>query len=173
MAEEIGILNELDFFVLEVSCKAIKKVNDTLNKKLFLSVNMSGKHFYHKNFTERIEEISKKTGFQTEDIHLEITERVMLGDNEQINKTFQQLKKLNINVHIDDFGTGYSSLSYLHRLPINALKIDYSFITRISFDKESLEIVKTIISLAANLGIETIAEGLESWDHVNIIKGLR
>jgi diguanylate cyclase (GGDEF)-like protein/PAS domain S-box-containing protein len=173
MAEEIGILNELDFFVLEVASKAIKKVNDTLNKKLFLSVNMSGKHFYHKNFTERIEEISKKTGFQTEDIHLEITERVMLGDNEQINKTFQQLKKLNIHVHIDDFGTGYSSLSYLHRLPINALKIDYSFITRISFDRESLEIVKTIISLAANLGIETIAEGLESWDHVNIIKGLK
>lgn len=172
VAEEIGILNELDFLVLESACNAIRTLNQSLNKNLFLSINMSGKHFYHENFTQRIHEIAKKTGFDTKNIHLEITERVMLGDNEQINKAFKNLKKLDISIHIDDFGTGYSSLSYLHRLPINALKIDYSFISRITFDRESLEIVKTIISLASNLGIETIAEGLESIEQVNIIKSL-
>jgi EAL domain-containing protein (putative c-di-GMP-specific phosphodiesterase class I) len=112
------------------------------------------------------------TGIAPRDLQLEITENIAMGNPETAASVFSKLKALGVRLSVDDFGTGYSSLSRLQQFPVDSLKIDRAFISRMDSDVESLQIVRIIIMLAQNLGMVTVAEGTETEEQVNELKGL-
>ena len=113
-----------------------------------------------------------KTGLDARSLKLEITESVVMESAEEATARIGQLRDMGVDLYMDDFGTGYSSLSYLHRLRVGTLKIDRSFINQMSARSENSEIVRTIVALAHNLHMEVIAEGVESEEQMNHLKGL-
>ncbi|MGD1703552.1 PAS domain S-box protein [Dapis sp. BLCC M229] len=139
---------------------------------LTISVNLSSKQLSQPNLAEEIEEILQQTNCQPHSLKLEITETVIMENVSLATQMLNKLKNQNIKLSIDDFGTGYSSLSYLHQFPINTLKIDRSFVSRLDSDTsgQGLKIVSAIIALAHNLGLEVIAEGIENQDQVQKLK---
>jgi len=137
-----------------------------------VNVNLSSKQF-SSNLADQVEQILVETGLEPHYLKLEITESLLMSHAESAIATLSQLKQLGIQLAIDDFGTGYSSLSYLHRLPIDTLKVDRSFIQRVDSDGEQLAIVRTIITLAWNLGMEVVAEGVETPKQLSQLRALR
>jgi len=137
-----------------------------------MSVNISGRQFAQSNLVSQVENILRETEVEPTTIKLEITESVTMGDAERANKVISELKELGIRISIDDFGTGYSSLSYLRRFPIDTLKIDRSFVSNLDSNSENREIVRTIIGLARNLGMDVVAEGTESLAEVRYLQSL-
>jgi EAL domain-containing protein (putative c-di-GMP-specific phosphodiesterase class I) len=133
-----------------------------LNSPLTISVNISGKQFAQPHLIQTIRQILWQTGLDAGSLKLEITESVLLNNADAAVALLHQLKALGIQLSIDDFGTGYSSLSYLHYLPIDTLKIDRSFVHNVDCDPEKIEIIRTIIALAWNLGMNVVAEGVET-----------
>jgi EAL domain-containing protein (putative c-di-GMP-specific phosphodiesterase class I) len=140
---------------------------------LTVSVNVSAKELAQPDFVEQVSQIVKQTGVKPSAIRLELTEGTAMQDAEHTRKVLLGLKQLEIRVSIDDFGTGYSSLSYLRRFPIDTLKIDRSFVNHIDGHEENRQIVKTIMLLAANLGMEVIAEGAETLQEIDHLKHLQ
>ena len=161
-------------WVLKEACTKIKIWQNQFpfEKPLTISVNISGKQFSHPHLIEQIYQIIKETELEANNLKLEITESTIMENAETARSMLFQLRDLNIQLQIDDFGTGYSSLSYLHRFPVNTLKIDRSFVSRIGSNDENLEIVKTIILLAKNLGMEVIAEGIETEEQLIQLRNL-
>lgn len=174
-AEDSGFILHIDNWMLREACSEIALWQSKLRLrfKFTLSLNISGRNFSQPNFIEKISEILEDTGLDPCCLKLEISERVMMENTNTVRAVIQQLRELKVQLQIDDFGTGYSSLSYLHSLPINALKIDSSFVSRLGSDDENTEIVKTIISLAYNLGIDVIAEGIETSLQFESLKKLK
>ena len=140
---------------------------------LYLSVNISSKLFQEPDLVEQISQILNETGLNPSSLVLEITETLVMQNSEAARNLLLQLRALSIRLAIDDFGTGYSSLSYLQKFPVHTLKIDQSFITRLQDEKESLEIVRAIVTLAHNLGLDVIAEGIEAGHHRALLKLLK
>jgi EAL domain-containing protein (putative c-di-GMP-specific phosphodiesterase class I) len=140
---------------------------------LYLSVNISSKLFQEPDLVEQISQILNETGLNPSSLVLEITETLVMQNSEAARNILLQLRALSIRLAIDDFGTGYSSLSYLQRFPVHTLKIDQSFISRLQDEKESLEIVRAIVTLAHNLGLDVIAEGIEAAHHRALLKLLK
>jgi len=132
------------------------------NAALFVSVNLSGKHFDQPNLVDQIQEILDNTGFDARRLKLEITETAVMENADAAISMLRSIKQLGIQISIDDFGTGYSSLSYLHRFPIDTLKIDRSFVNAIERGTENSEIVRTIVYLAKALNLNVVAEGIEN-----------
>ncbi len=124
-----------------------------------MAVNISAKQFAQADLVTQIGHILGETGLAPEDLRLELTESVTMRDEERTTRILSELRKLGVRLCIDDFGTGYSSLSYLRRFALDILKIDRSFVSDMLKNSESLEIVKTILSLGSNLGMKVIAEG--------------
>ena len=137
---------------------------------LTMAVNLSGKQFLQMDLVRLITHIVADTGIPPSSLKLEITESTIIEDTEAVIELLLQLKALGITIAIDDFGTGYSSLSYLHRLPIDALKIDRSFVNAMT--TEGSEIVRAIVGLAHNLGLDVIAEGVESAAQLQQLRAL-
>jgi len=119
-----------------------------------------------------IGETLKQTGLDPGRLQLEITETIAMGDPEKAASVFSELKALGVRLSVDDFGTGYSSLSRLQQFPVDSLKIDRAFISRMDSDRESRKIVEIIIMLAQNLGLVTVAEGTETEEQINELKAL-
>ena len=140
---------------------------------LYLSVNISSKLFQEPDLVEQISQILNETGLNPSSLVLEITETLVMQNSEAARSILLQLRALSIRLAIDDFGTGYSSLSYLQKFPVHTLKIDQSFISRLQNEKESLEIVRAIVTLAHNLGLDVIAEGIEAGHHRALLKLLK
>ena len=139
-----------------------EQVNRQLDEPIKINVNISSRQFQRQEIVSIIKNVLDETKFPAEQLVAEITESLLIDDS---GKTYRQLKELHdmgIEIAIDDFGTGYSSLSYLKKFPISKLKIDQSFIADIENDAESLALVKTIISLAENLKLQSVAEGVET-----------
>jgi EAL domain-containing protein (putative c-di-GMP-specific phosphodiesterase class I) len=113
-----------------------------------------------------------KSGLEPRFLKLEITESVVMENAEAATAMFKRLRALGVQLSIDDFGTGYSSLSYLHRFPLNYLKIDRSFVSRMTETSDNAEIVKTIVTLAHNLGMQAIAEGVETPDQCEKLRAI-
>lgn len=130
-----------------------------------MSVNVSGKQFSQPDLVDCIRDILRRTGLSPHNLKLEITETMIMQDPEHSIEKLNKMRKLGIRFSIDDFGTGYSSMSYLQRFPLESLKIDFSFIRDMHKRSESMEIVKLIIGLAHNLGLEVVAEGVECEKH--------
>jgi len=139
---------------------------------LVVSVNLSAKQFATPNLLEKIESILAETQIDPCHLKLEITESAIVENTEAAAKLLKQLKRKNIQLSIDDFGTGYSSLSYLHHFPLDTLKIDGSFIKLLSIESDKLEIVRAIINLAHNLGMDVVAEGVETQNQIALLKVL-
>jgi EAL domain-containing protein (putative c-di-GMP-specific phosphodiesterase class I) len=138
-----------------------------------VSVNMSSKQFSQQHIVERIQQILDETGFVANRLKIELTEGVLIDHSDSIIATLEQIKALGIKLLVDDFGTGYSSLSYLHRFPFDCLKIDRSFIENADQDFEKLEILQSVVRLAWNLGLDVVAEGVETPRHHAQLKALR
>ena len=164
VAEETGLIVPITYWILEESCRQIVRLQrlDPARRPLFLSVNLSGKHFAHGDIVERIQEIIIKTQIAPQCLKLEITESAMMDNPEKAIATLKRLRNLGLQLSIDDFGTGYSSLSYLHRFPIDTLKVDRSFVGTMEDGTENGEIVRTIIALAKTLKLDVVAEGIET-----------
>jgi len=163
LAEESGLILSIGLWVLQAACTQIKIWE--LNPKachLQLAVNVSAKQFHQENFIELVLQTLDETGANPARLKLELTENVVLNDISDSIRKMQELKKLGVSIAIDDFGTGYSSLSYLTQLPLDQLKIDQSFVHNIGVKPSDAIIVKTIISMASNLEMAVIAEGVET-----------
>jgi len=164
VAEETGLIVPITYWILEESCSRIVEMQNIIQSKerLFLSVNLSGKHFAHSDLVEHIEKIIQKTGIAPGCLKLEITESAVMENPEKAIAMLKNLKRIGLQISIDDFGTGYSSLSYLHRFPIDTLKVDRSFVSSMEDGTENGEIVRTVIALAKTLRLDVVAEGIES-----------
>jgi|GEM_PF-2332236 len=163
LAEESGLVSWIDHWVLQEACRQLGQWQQEFTATpVTISVNLSSLQLSQVGLIERVARILQETGISGHSLKLEITESMMMLNSGLEITVLKQLKKLGIQLSIDDFGTGYSSLSRLYQLPIDTLKIDRSFVNRIGFDPESLEILRTIISLAHNLEMDVIAEGIET-----------
>jgi EAL domain-containing protein (putative c-di-GMP-specific phosphodiesterase class I) len=164
VAEEMGGIIQLDRWVAEEACKQLRIWHQKFRQhsRVTMSVNLSATQLMRHDVVAGIDLILRNTGLYGQSLKLEVTESVLMENAQYASAVLEQLRKLNIGISIDDFGTGYSSLSYLRRFEIDTLKIDYSFVSRMLEDEESSEIVRTIITLAKNLGKDTIAEGVQT-----------
>lgn len=171
LAEETGLIIPLGTAILKEACRQLHEWQQLFvtEKPLTMSVNLSGKQFAQKNLVEDISKIIRDAQIEPNCVHLEITESVVMDDAVAAIETLKQLKSIGVRLSIDDFGTGYSSLSYLHRFPFDILKIDRSFVSRMGIDKDSRGIVKTIVALAAELGKDVVAEGVETKEHQTML----
>jgi diguanylate cyclase (GGDEF)-like protein len=174
LAEEIGLIIPIDRWVLGEACQQLRSWQSEFRDQppLTVNVNVSSFQFMQSDLITQIDHTLRKTGLYGRSLNLEITESVIMEDAGHASAMLQQLKSLDIGICIDDFGTGYSSLSYLRRFDIDALKVDRSFVSRMLSGGESLEIVRTIISLAANLGKRTVVEGVETAIEYELVRSM-
>lgn len=174
LAEEIGLMDELTDHVMRIACDKVGKLRRG-NPELMsikLSVNVSSKQFGDEGLIDRVLSILDETGFPAESLKLEITETVFFEDHDRALGVLHRLRETGIETDIDDFGTGYSNLAYLVRLPISTLKIDKSFVMLMAENPANREVIRTIISLASNLGFKVVAEGIESEHQRETLKNL-
>ncbi|MFZ2406448.1 MAG: EAL domain-containing protein [Methylobacter sp.] len=171
IAEESGIIIELGERILYLACRQLAAWHSQGFDVPHLAINISPAQFNHRNFVEAVMSALALTGADPRAVMLEITENMIIKDINEVIEKMQLLKQSGIRFSIDDFGTGYSSLSYLKRLPIDQLKIDRSFVQDIAGNENDEAIVNTIISLAGNLKLEVIAEGVETLEQVNCLVG--
>ncbi len=161
LAEETGLIQELGHWVLEHACASLARWQGDW-PQLVLAVNLSPRELRQNDCVERISSCLQRHALPASALELEITEGVLLQDVEQCIEAMHALKRLGIRFAIDDFGTGYSSLTYLKRLPLDRLKIDRSFIHDLETDASGQMLVETILLIARNLGLECVAEGIET-----------
>ena len=175
VAEETGLIIPLGEWILRESCHqlSIWQNEFPMQPPLMLSINLSGQQFSQPDLTERIEEIIKTTGLDGHSLKLEITESMAMNDVESTIGIILRLKALNLRFSIADFGTGYSSLSYLHRFPVDTLKVDRSFVSRMEDASEDAAIVQTIVMLSHNLGMDVVAEGVETQLQMDKLRELQ
>lgn len=174
LAEETGLIIPMSKWILKQACRQLKIWQDMYPTPtpLKMSVNISSKMLLLDDFVDLVASCLHEENIQAKCLAIEITENVILEHTSVALDTLTALQSMGVNIHIDDFGTGYSSLSYLHNFPVNALKIDRSFISKISPKSDELEIVKTIIALAHNLNLDVIAEGVEQEHQLSMINDL-
>ncbi|GKV57660.1 hypothetical protein NCCP2222_36070 [Sporosarcina sp. NCCP-2222] len=168
LAEENGLINQIGKWVINEACTQSKKWQTAGLQPLKISVNLSTQQFLTKDLVAFMKETLRRTGLDPHYLVVEITE-YMAMEYEYSLKVLQQLKKLGIGISIDDFGTGYSSLTYLHNFPIDFIKIDKSFVMEIAHGPQNAFIVKAIITLAHNLQMQVIAEGVETKDQLDFL----
>lgn len=168
MAEENGLVIPLGRWILFESCRQMREwqIKNSLASRLTVSVNLSSKQFLQADLAEQVNASVISTQLDPRCLKLEITESHLMENSDKAVTMMNRLRSLGIEICLDDFGTGYSSLSYLHRLPVNFLKIDRSFVYRMVESKENGEIVHTIVKLAQNLKMKVIAEGIETAEQV-------
>lgn len=170
--EDSGLIVEASKWAFKESCNALKRIQGQTgyHNDLNMSVNFSSTDFSSDDFLENIYNTISETDVQAKNIHLEITERLLMSQPAQAKETLDMCRKAGMGISIDDFGTGYSSLSYLHAFPINTLKIDQSFIRDMHENENSQSLVKSIISLGKNLDMAIVAEGVEQIEEGKLLK---
>ncbi len=172
IAEESGLIVPMTRWILEKVFSEVKKIIE-IDPNIYLSINISGYQIKHSNLPKMIEDVLDKEKIDLKHIELELTESTLMDDVSKNIETMLKLKDLKIKLAIDDFGTGYSSLSYLKKFPIDRLKIDKNFIDGIVTNEEDKIIVKTIISMAHNLGFKVVAEGVETKKQFDFLKSYK
>lgn len=175
LAEETGLIIPLGSWVLREACKQMYtwnvKYRPSANWKV--SVNISSKQLELPNFVDEVKQILEETKLNPHNLKLEVTESSLVEDTEHTIAILNELKSLGIEFSLDDFGTGYSSLSYLHQFPFDTIKIDRSFVNSVGDSIDKLGIVRAIVTLARNLGMNTIAEGIETVNQLAQLKALK
>ncbi len=172
VAEETGLINAINTWVLQSACHqlSIWQHHPVTPEPLTMSVNLSARLFLQPNLLEQIDRIIYENKINPAYLELEITESVIMENTDAIKIILQQLKQRKIKLIMDDFGTGYSSLSYLHSFPLNALKIDKSFVKRMQDNKESMGLVPAMIGIANSMGMTAIAEGVETQEQLDQLR---
>jgi EAL domain-containing protein (putative c-di-GMP-specific phosphodiesterase class I) len=172
ISEETGFIIPLGEWVLREACRQLYAWHQAFPEQadLIVSVNLSSKQLREPKLIEQIDDVLAETGLAGRFLKLELTESMLVDDVETVIQTLTNIRAREIQLSIDDFGTGYSSLSYLPRFPINTIKIDRSFVSRMTSDTESLEIVRAITMLARSIDIEVIAEGIETLEQLLQLK---
>ena len=174
VAEETGLIRELGWWNLREACRQMSewRARGCNYSHLTISVNLSPKQFLQPNLVEDIRNLMHELRMPPGILKLEITESTMMGDPTASVEMLRQIKSLGISLAIDDFGTGYSSLSYLHRFPLDTLKIDRSFISHMDEGEDGTEIARTILPMASNLHLDVVAEGVETFEQLTLLKKL-
>lgn len=162
LAEEIGLIVPIGEWVLREACREAVSWKENSGLPLHLAVNMSYRQFQKQNVAAMVAEVLAETGLEPDRLVLEITEGLMMADDQGIHEQLENIRQQGVSLAIDDFGTGYSSLSYLKKFPINILKIDRSFVKDLTVDPDDDELVKGILSMAQSLKLQVVAEGVES-----------
>ncbi len=172
--EETGLIVELGDWILEEACKqlSIWQKQFPAEEPLSISVNISSKQLTSA-FIRHLKEVLERMDVAPNSLVIEITESMIMDNPEIVAPLLLQIKEMDVQLHMDDFGTGYSSLSYLHRFPLDVLKIDRSFVSRIGAQDENLEIIKAITTLAHSLEMEVVAEGVETEEQLKQLKELK
>ncbi len=174
VAEDAGLIIGIDRLVLHQACRQLKQWQEKFDMpSLTVSVNLSGKQFRHDDLVEQIEWVVKETGLNGQSLAVEITENVLIESTDAARTMLGRLRQMGIQIYLDDFGTGYSSLSYLQKFPIDTVKIDRSFVGRMGGKKEGQEIIRAIVTLAQNLGLKVVAEGVETTSQLAILRALK
>jgi diguanylate cyclase (GGDEF)-like protein len=174
IAEETGLIIPLDRYVLREACQQLNQWQKETPALLPLSVsvNISGKHVSQADLYEYVKNTLLETELKPENLKLEITESVLMENLESTERVLRQLQQLGVQIQIDDFGIGYSSLGYLSNFPVDALKIDHSFVHQLTDDSNDLKIVQAILMLSHRLGVGVIAEGIETEQQLMQLRDL-
>lgn len=173
IAEETGLVVDIDLQILRKSCRQLKKwLEQGLNDKAYVSCNLFGNHFYNPTLCDDIAKILAEEQVQPTQLRVELTERVLLEENDVVLANMKALRQLGVKILLDDFGTGYSSLSYLHRLPLDVLKIDRTFITDAHKKASNRAIIKTVVDLATNFKMATVGEGIEHFEEADLLSAM-
>lgn len=164
IAEDTGLILPIGQWVLEEACSQVENLNKTYGESFRISVNLSLKQFTKKNLLESVSRALQISGLPANRLGLEITESTAMEDTLYTMEVLKQLNLMGVHISIDDFGTGYSSLNYLKEFDIQSIKIDKSFIKDLASNRDDISIVNAILSLAKNLGLKVVAEGVEAGD---------
>jgi len=173
VAEDCGLILPIGAWVLREACAQAQAWMDAGLPIMSMAVNVSAMEFRDKNFLDGLFAILSETGLDPRSLELELTESVLMKHAEFTASVLQILRKRGVQVAVDDFGTGYSSLSYLQKFPVDALKIDQSFVRQISTSGDDTTIVKAVIGMARSLKLRVIAEGVETLDEVAFLRAYR
>ena len=175
IAEESGLMGPLGEWMLAEACRQTREWQRAhpAHSALAVSVNVSGRQLVRGGVPSEVERVLGATGLDPTCLTLEITETALMHHLDAGADVIRRLHSMSVGLHLDDFGTGYSSLAYLHAFPVRALKVDRSFVGRMDGNAQHLAIVKAIVSLAHNLGIEVVAEGIETRSQAELLRGLR
>jgi diguanylate cyclase (GGDEF)-like protein len=165
LAEEMGMISEISHFVLQAACGECVRWADQIR----VSVNLSAKDFRNRDVVDKVRNALATSGLAPHRLEIEVTETALLDDKSLTRQYVEELKSLGVRIALDDFGTGYSSLSYLHKLPLDKVKIDRSFLMDISQNTRSLELLKGIVSLSRSLGLTITIEGVETFEQLKIL----
>ncbi len=173
LAEDTGLIIPIGRWVIWEACRQLSIWQKLYSgQKLTMAVNLSGKQLVDLDLVRQVQAILTETKVNPTSLKLEVTESAIMENPDRAATILTQLKEMGIQLSLDDFGTGYSSLSYLHRFPFHILKIDRSFVSKMELGNKDTEIVKVINSLATNLGMHVVAEGIETLDQWAILEGL-
>jgi diguanylate cyclase (GGDEF)-like protein/PAS domain S-box-containing protein len=170
--EELGIMKKVGGWVLRTACIQAKEWNRRYHPPLRVAVNVSSQQFYEGNIIDAVESALRDSGLDAKHLELELTESRILDDSEATLAIMRHLKQIGVSISLDDFGTGWSSLSYLRRFPLDRIKIDRSFVRDIATQPDACAMVKSILALSQALGISNIAEGVETIEQRDLLKGL-
>lgn len=170
LAEETGLILSIGRWVLETACRQAYEIQQSCGTPFRVAVNLSTKQFQDPNLVTSIREILHETGLEAQFLELEITESILMENVENAQKTLHELKDMGLKLAIDDFGTGYSSLSYLRHFPIDRLKVDKSFVQRITTHPDDAAITEAIIVMAHTIGIRVVAEGVELKTELDFLR---
>jgi EAL domain-containing protein (putative c-di-GMP-specific phosphodiesterase class I) len=169
-AEEAGIINKIDDWILMSACQQAKKWLDKGLKPVNIAVNISGDQFSNRYLPQKIQSVLKETGLPANLLTIEITESAAMMNMKNAMVVMQGIRDLGVGLALDDFGTGYSSLSYLKNFPVEKLKIDQSFVNDIVYENEHHALLRGIIELGHSLGLKVLVEGVETAIQLDYLK---
>jgi diguanylate cyclase (GGDEF)-like protein len=173
IAEDTGLIIPIGRWVLHQACRQAKRWQEQCPGEFCpVSVNLSGRQFSQPHLADEIADVLRETNLDPSLLILEITETILMEDINTVSSTLTELKALGVSLAVDDFGTGYSSLSYLKRLPISTLKVDQSFVQGLGENPEDSAIVRAIVTMSKSLGLEVVAEGVETEDQRQLLHEL-
>jgi diguanylate cyclase (GGDEF)-like protein/PAS domain S-box-containing protein len=170
VAEETGLIVPIGTWIIREACRQTAEWQKRFDRRLSISVNLSARQLMHPSLTNQVTDTLCESGLTAWQLKLEVTESTVMEHKEQSERVLRELSNLGVRLSTDDFGTGYSSLSYLQQFPLHRMKIDRAFIDRLGNDSKSDAIVKTILMLGENLGIEVVAEGVETVGQLEMLQ---
>ena len=165
LAEEMGIISDISTFVLDQACQECAQWPEGI----FVSVNLSAKDFRDPGVVVKVADALARSGLAANRLEVEVTETALLDDKSQTRQYLEEIRALGVRIALDDFGTGYSSLSYLHKLPLDKVKIDRSFLADVTQNERSLDLLRGIVDLSRSLGLAVTIEGVETFDQLKIL----
>jgi EAL domain-containing protein (putative c-di-GMP-specific phosphodiesterase class I) len=169
-AERSGMIVPMGYWVVEQACRDLAMLQELGYDDLICAVNLSFRQFYDKKLSETVFRIIYNANINTGNLEFELTESAMMYDQEYTQKCLKQLAQLGVSFSLDDFGTGYSSFANIQKLPISTIKIDKSFIHNVTTSVDDEVIVRAIVSLAHNLQINVVAEGVETEEQLAFLR---